>query len=188
VATRTSRICAGAVLVAALVAVGCGSAGTTDSSHPAERQALRAYLHAIEPLRLNVNKLLEGADPILSAYREHQLSAAAAQRGVRRLERRFVDYENAVAAVRTVPPDLVAAQHAYAHTYVLEDRYLRALIAALPSRQWDRLPRFEDRQRRILVAWRSALALEAARVHVSLPSDIQIAGLGEITPSPLGDS
>ena len=178
----------GAALVAALVAAGCGSAGSNDAPRPAEQQAFRAYVRAIEPLRHGVDRLLDGADPILSGYREHRLSAAAAARTLRQLERRFMGFENAVAAVRNAPPDLVAPQHAYAHTYVLEDRYLRALIAVLPSRQWDRLPRYEDRQRRTLVAWREAMALEAARVQVPLPNDIQIAGRGEIAPSPTENS
>ena len=172
--------------MAALAAAGCGSAGS-NSPRPAEQQALRAYLNAIEPLRLRVNKLLDGTDPILTGYREHRLPAAAAQRALHGIERRFWPYANAVAAVRTVPPDLAAAQRAYARTYVLEDRYLRALIAVLPSRRWERLPHYENRQRRILVAWRAALALEAARVQVPLPRDIQIAGRGEIAPSPTGD-
>jgi hypothetical protein len=170
--------------MAALFAAGCGSAGNTASPRPAEQQALRAYVGAIEPLRHRVDRLLSRADPVLRAYREHRLSAAEAQRRLRRIERRFVTYVNAVAAVRTVPPDLMAAQRAYAHTYVLEDRYLRTLIAVLPSRRWDRLPRFAARQRWIIVQWRSALAVEAARVQVPLPDDIQRAGLGEIAPSP----
>ena len=166
--------------MAALVA-GCGSSGNPD------RHSVRDYVAAIEPLRLGVNKLLDGADPILDSYREHRTSAAAAQRALAGLERRFESYANRVANVRPVPPVLGAAQRAYAHTYVLEDRYLRALIAVLPGRRWDRLPHFEDRQRKVIVAWRATLALEAARVHVSLPRDIQIAGRGEIAPSPLGD-
>jgi hypothetical protein len=93
-----------------------------------------------------------------------------------------------VAAVTPVPPLLRAAQRAYAHTYVQEDAYLRALVAALPARRWDTLPHTESEQRRALLAWRSTLALEAARLHVPLPHDIQIAGRDEITPSPLGDS
>jgi hypothetical protein len=111
-----------------------------------------SYLRAVEPLRLGVDKLLDGADPILSGYREHRLSAPAAQRRMARLEQHFLRYADAVAAVRSVPPDLVAAQNAYAHTYLLEDRYLRALIAVLPGRRWDRLPHFEDRQRKVIVA------------------------------------
>src|SRR4051794_8013022 len=138
----------------------------SDAPARAERQALWAYVNQIEPLRLSVNRLLDGAEPFLSGYREHRLSATAAQHGMRRLERHFARYEARVAALRPVPPDLVPAHHAYAHTYVLEDAYLRALTAALPGRRWDSLPRVEDRQRRVLLAWRAAVALEAARVHV----------------------
>jgi hypothetical protein len=170
--------------VAALVA-GCG--GGPGSPANADRQTLQAYLQAIEPLRLGVNKLLDGADPILGAYHEHRLSAPAAQRGLDRLEQRFVGYASRVAEVQPVPPDLWSAQRAYAHTYLLEDRYLRALIDAVPGRRWDRLPHFERRQRRVLVAWRDAVALEAARVGLRLPDDVQIAGLGELVPSPAGD-
>jgi hypothetical protein len=153
----------------------------------AEQQQVRQYVSQIEPLRRGVDKLLGGADPVLNGYREHRLSAAAAQREMRLLERRFVVYKRRVAALRTVPPDMVAAQRAYAHTYVLEDAYLRALTAALPSRDWSRLPHFEERQRRAIVAWRAALVLEAARVGVPIPEDIAVAGGGELAPSPLGD-
>jgi hypothetical protein len=172
-----------AALVAALVA-GCGSG----SSHNADRQTFQAYLHTIEPLRVGVDKLLDGADPILAAYSDHRAGVATTQRRLQKLERRFVDYARQVAAVRPVPPVLWSAHRAYAHTYVLEDRYLRALIAAVPGRQWRRLPHFEQAQRQVLVAWRGAVALEAARVGAPLPADIQIAGRGELAPSPEGDS
>jgi hypothetical protein len=172
-----------------LLVVGCGgSSGGGSAPRPSDRQALSAYVGRIELVRHGVNKLLDGADPILGGYREGRLSAPAAQRGLRRIEHRFAHYEAGVAAVRPIPPDLVAAQRAYAHTYVLADAYLRALIAAVPGRRWNRLPQFEARQRRVIVAWRNALALEAARVEVPLPNDIQIAGSGDITPSPLGES
>jgi len=172
-----------------LLVVGCGgSSGGGNAPRPSDRHTLSAYVGRIEPLRHGVNKLLDGADPILGGYREGRLSAPATQRGLRRIEHRFAHYEAGVGAVQPVPPDLIAAQRAYAHTYVLEDAYLRALIAAVPGRRWNRLPQFEARQRRVLVAWRNALALEAARVEVPLPDDIQIAGSGEITPSPLGES
>jgi hypothetical protein len=175
-------------VLAALFAAGCGSAGNNASPRPADQQSLRAYVNAIEPVRHRVDRLLNGTDPILRAYRYHLLSAAATQGRLRRIERRFLIYVDAVAAVRSVPPDLKAAQRAYAHTYVLEDRYLRALIAAVPGRHWDRLPRFAGEQRRIIVQWRAALALEAARVEVPLPDDIQRAGRGEIAPSPRENS
>jgi hypothetical protein len=187
-ATPTRKVRASAVVLAALFASGCGSAGNSASPRPADQQALRAYVRAIEPVRHRVDRLLNGTDPILRAYRYQRLSAGEAQRRLRRIERRFVTYVNAVAAVRSVPPDLMAAQRAYAHTYALEDMYLRALIAVLPSRRWDRLPRFTAEQRRIIVQWRAALALEAARVQVPLPDDIQSAGRGEIAPSPRENS
>jgi hypothetical protein len=164
---------------------GCGGAGNT-ASPARERQALRSYVSQIEPLRLGVNRLLDGADPILGGYREHRLSAAEAQRMLDRLERRFATYMQRVAAARPVPPDILAAQRAYAYTYVQEDAYLRALVAAVPGRDWGGLPDFEPSQRRALVAWRAKLALQAARLGVALPDDIQIAGRDEIAPSPLG--
>jgi len=110
-------------VLAALFAAGCGSAGNSASPRPADQQAVRAYVGAIEPVRHRVDRLLSGTDPILRAYRDHQLSATAAQRRLRRIERRFVTYVDAVAAVRDVPPDLMAAQHAYAHTYVLDSAW-----------------------------------------------------------------
>lgn len=133
-----------------------------------------------------MNRLLDGADPILGGYHDHRLGVAAAQLGMRRLEVRFAGYKRRVAAVQPVPAGLAAVQRAYAHTYVLEDRYLRALIAALPRRRFASLPHFEHRQRTAIVAWRGALALAAARLGVPIPDDLQIAGRGEIAPSPFG--
>lgn len=167
-----------------MLVAGCGSSSSSNAPRPADQRTLRAYLAAIEPLRRAVNKLLDGAEPILAGYREHRLTAPEAQRALTRLERRYRSYARRVAAVRPVPPVLLGAQRAYAHTYVLELRYLRALIAALPGRRWDKLPNFQPVQRGVIVAWRGALALEAARVQVPLPEDIQIAGLGEIAPAP----
>jgi hypothetical protein len=190
VATRTDPKVAAAAIVAAtatLLVAGCGGGGgTPDKPQPRERQALRAYVGRIEPLRLRVNKLLGGADPILAGYARHTLSAAEAQGGMRRLERRFARYVAQVAAVRPVPPDLTAAQRAYAHTYVQEDAYLRALISALPGRRWGNLPHTEASQRKALVAWRAAIALQAARLDVAIPGDLAMAGRDEVAPSPLG--
>jgi hypothetical protein len=192
-ATRTkspTRIpsVAAAIAAAALAVVvaGCGGSGN-DPTQARERHDLMSYVRQIEPLRLDVNKLLDGADPILGGYDERRLTAAEAQRRMERLERRFARYVTEVAAVKPVPPLLKAAQRAYAHTYVQEDAYLRALVAALPARRWDSLPRTEPQQRRALVAWRAAVALEAARLNVPLPADLAVAGRDEIAPSPVGD-
>jgi hypothetical protein len=79
------------------------------------------------------------------------------------------------------------AQRAYSHTYVLEDNYLRAMVAAIPERAFASLPHTEDVQRRAIVAWRLRLHAVADRLGVSLPADVEVAGKGEIAPSPLGD-
>ena len=188
---RARRVTVAAALVAAAVAalvVGCGGGSSgSDAAQTQERQALTSYVSQIEPLRLGVNKLLDGADPILGGYREHRLTSAEAQRRLTRVERRFATYMREVAAVKPVPPNMVGAQRAYVHTYRQEDVYLRALIAALPRRDWRGLPHFEPSQRRALVAWRAKLAIQAARLHVALPTDLEMVGRDEIAPSPSGD-
>src|SRR5207249_1549836 len=117
---------------------------------------LETYVQQIEPLRLAVNRLLERADPILGAYREHRIGANVAQRRFDHLERRFAAYATRIAAIRA-PAELRRAASAYAHTYVLEDSYLSALAAALPQRSFDELPHTAERQRRAIIAWRIRL-------------------------------
>jgi hypothetical protein len=140
----------------------------------------------IEPIRLAVNRLLDRADPILARYSRHRLDGRAAQRRMSALESRFAAYTVEVNALRPVPAELAAAQRAYAHTYILEDAYLSALAAAIPSRSFDALPRTQDAQRAAIVAWRTQLQVVADRLGLRLPADIQVAGRGEIAPSPLG--
>ena len=171
-----------ALAVAALAIAGCGQGGES----PAPRRELDAYLARIEPLRLQVNRLLDRADPTLSAYGEHRLGARAAQRRIGRLERRFAAYATKVAEVAPVPAALRAAQHSYAHTYVLEDAYLSALVSALPERSFDELPDTQSEQRAAIIAWRIRLEVLADRLGVRLPADLQAAGRGEIAPSPSG--
>jgi len=86
-----------------------------------------------------------------------------------------------------VPDEIRAAQDAYAHTFVLQDTYLSALAAALPSRAFDELPHFQNAQRAAIIAWRTRLEVLARRWGATLPADLQIAGRGEISPSPNGD-
>jgi hypothetical protein len=172
-------------LAAAAALTGCGSSGS--ASTPSEAQQLRDYVAAVERVRLPVNDLLEGVDPITEAYAHHEIGAAAAQRRLGRVERRFAAYAKDAAEVRSVPASMRAANHVYAHTYVFEDSYLAALQAALPSREFGALPNTENRQRRAIVAWRIRLETVADRLGVKLPADIQLAGRGEIRPSPEGD-
>lgn len=169
------------ILAAAIVLAGCGA-----SVPHSERGSLRAYIVRVEPIRLGVNRLLDGADPILSAYREHRLGPRAAQRRFERLERRFAAFAVRIAALGGAPVDLRSAQRSYAHIYVLEDAYLSALAAALPEREFDQLPETQSRQRAAIIAWRIQLEVVAERLGVRLPSDIQAAGRGEIAPAPSG--
>jgi hypothetical protein len=170
-----------AVLAAALLAGGCAAG----SENQAQRHAFIKYLARVEPIRLGVNRLLGTADPTLSAYRDHRLGAGAAQRRMAALENRFAIYEKRIAAV-SGPQAMRSAQRAYAHTYVLENAYLSSLAASMPDRQFGALPHTQGRQRATIVRWRMRLQLTAKRLGVQLPADIQVAGRGEIAPSPTG--
>ena len=141
----------------------------------------------VQPIRLGINELLDKADPVLEGYRDGDLTAKQAQRGIDRIERGAADYAVQIAAVEDVPDELRAAQDAYAHTFVLQDTYLSALAAALPGRQFDELPDFQNEQRAAIIAWRTRLQVLADRWGATLPADLQVAGRGEISPSPTGD-
>jgi hypothetical protein len=167
----------------ALVVIGCGSDTTTAD----RRQALEDYVAKVQPIRLGINDLLDKADPILEGYREGDLSAAQAVRRMGRIEHGAAAYAVRVAAVEPVPDEMRAAQDAYAHTFVLQDTYLSALVAALPGRVFDELPHFQNEQRAAIIAWRTRLEVLADRWGAKLPADLQIAGRGEISPAPTGD-
>jgi hypothetical protein len=135
-----------------------------------------------------VNSLLEGADPILSGFRHHRLTAAAASRRMGDLERRFARSAAEIAAVSPRATKLSALHAAYAETYVLEDAYLSALAAGLASDDFSSLPDTQAAQRAAIIRWRIGLEVLARRAHVALPPDVQQAGRGEIAPSPFGES
>lgn len=164
------------------VVTGCGS----DDSR-AERRGLEEYIAEVQPIRLGINDLLDHADPILEGYRNGDQTARQAQRRLDRLERGVAGYAVRIAAVDDVPAEMRAAHDAYAHTFVLQDTYLSALAAALPARAFDDLPRFQNEQRAAIVAWRTRLEALAARWGATLPANLQVAGRGEISPSPTGD-
>jgi hypothetical protein len=56
--------------------VGCGS--QTGSAASAQRQAIERYMGEVEPIRLAVNKLLGGADPILEAFHDRHITPGEA--------------------------------------------------------------------------------------------------------------
>jgi hypothetical protein len=173
-----------AIVTASLaVGVGCGSDTTTAD----RRQALEDYVAAVQPIRLGINELLDQADPILEGYNDGDLTAAQAERRMGRLERGAADYAVRIASVEPVPDEMRAAQDAYAHTFVLQDTYLSALVASLKDRAFDELPHFQNEQRAAIIAWRTRLQVLANRWGATLPADLQIAGRGEISPAPTGD-
>jgi hypothetical protein len=175
------------VLALALAAGGCGAASRpAQLSQQRERAALARYVAQIEPLRLAVNRLLEGADPILSAHHDGKLSGALAARRMGALERRFAAYAVDVAAISPAPTPLSSLQAIYAHTYVLEDSYLSALTLGLSEGDFDALPNTQSEQRAAIIQWRIGLEVLARRLRYSLPRDLQVAGRGEIAPSPDG--
>jgi hypothetical protein len=174
-------------LVLSAVAAGCGGGGSTAASN-STRTGLDRYLRQVEPIRLGVNRLLEGADPILAAFHDHRITAAVASQRMDGLERRFAVYTVDIAAVAPRIPALAAVQAAYAQTYVLEDSYLSALVDGLSRRQLSDLPNTQSEQRAAIIRWRTGLEVLARTAHVALPADLQVAGRGEIAPSPEGGS
>jgi hypothetical protein len=165
------------------LAVGCGA----DTDDADRRQALEDYVDRVEPIRLGINELLDRADPILEGYAEGELTAAEARRRLGRLERGAAGYAVRIAAVEQVPDDVRAVHDAYAHTFVLQDTYLSALVAALQERAFDELPHFQNEQRAAIIAWRTRLRVLADRYGAKLPRDLEVAGRGEISPAPTGE-
>jgi hypothetical protein len=174
------------VLVAATLA-SCGGQSTSASiSLQREHAALVGYLRQVEPIRLAVNRLLEGADPILSAYHDKRISPRQASLRMGALERRFAAYTVDIAAIRPATAQLRAVNAPYAHTYIFEDSYLSALTSGLAQRNLDDLPDTQSAQRAAIIQWRTDLTVLARRVGLDLPGDLQAAGRGEIAPSPNG--
>ena len=69
---------------------------------------------------------------------------------------------------------------------ILDDAYLSAIAQGLRERSLDDLPNTEDVQRDAIIEWRTGLMVLARSTGVRLPADLQIAGRGEIRPSPEG--
>jgi hypothetical protein len=166
---------------------GCGGGDHAGgSAKTSQRAALESYLHQIEPLRLAVNRLLDQADPILGAFHRHKITHAVAARRMGELERRFADYAVQITAIEPGTPQLRALHAAYAHTYVLEDSYLNALVAGLHGGDVEHLPNTQNDQRAAIIQWRFGLTVLARELGVTLPADLQQAGRGEVAPSPGG--
>jgi hypothetical protein len=162
-----------------LVLTACGSSGASAS-------ALQSYLAAVEPIRLGVNHLLEDADPILSGYRDHHVSGDQAAAAMGSLEQSFATYMVKINALQAPDGTLAGINAPYAHTYILEDSYLNALVAALPGGNFASLPNTQSEQREVIIEWRVQLEILSQAASVVLPPDLQQAGRGEIAPSVSG--
>jgi hypothetical protein len=167
--------------VVVFATVSCGQSATSSA-------ALNSYVAAVEPIRLGVNSLLNGADPVLVAYREHRLSGQQAASELGRLEQRFATYTVDINAVQPSDPTLADIHAPYAHTYVLEDSYLSALVATLPGGDFSSLPNTQSDQRAAIIEWRTQIEVLARKLDVRLPGDLQQAGRGEIAPAVVGTS
>jgi len=140
----------------------------------------------VEPIRLAVNELLGGADPILEAFHDKHIAPGEAARRMGRLEQRFAAYAVDIAAVDPPTAQLRALNAGYANTYVFEDAYLSALVAGLADGELTDLPNTQAAQRAAIVRWRIGLTVLARAADAPLPADLQQAGRGEIAPSPNG--
>jgi hypothetical protein len=147
---------------------------------------LRAYLAAVEPIRLAVNQLLNDADPVLTGYRDKTLTGAQASTRMGALEQTFAMYTLEINALTPADPALRSINAPYAHTFILEDSYLNALVNGLAGGELSNLPNTQNDQRAAIIEWRVQLEILGQRLHVALPADLQQAGRGEIAPQVSG--
>ena len=147
---------------------------------------LQSYVAAVEPIRDGVNRLLDTADPLLARWRDHRITGAQAAAAMSALEQRFAAYTVQINALAPADPTLQRIHAPYAHTYLFEDAYLRALAAALPTRTFASLPRTAEQQRAAIIVWRVQIEALGRALHVALPADLEHAGRGDIAPSPTG--
>ncbi len=132
---------------------GCGGrSASARVSAQGERAALVSYLREVEPIRLAVNRLLNGADPILSAYHDSRISPRRASLRMGALERRFAAYTVDIAAIQPVTAQLRSPNAPYVHTYILEDSYLSALTTGLAEHNLGGLPDTQSEQRAAIMA------------------------------------
>ncbi len=166
-----------------LAAAGCGG-----GNHKVPAADVHSYLAAVEKVRLPVNTLLNGADPILDAYHDNRITPAQASARMGALEQTFAGYSLQMQEIEPSNRQLKTINAPYAQTYFYEDSYLATLASDLTEGDFDNLPNTQDAQRLAIVIWRTKLEAIAARSGVTLPADIQQAGRGEIAPGPPGRS
>jgi predicted small lipoprotein YifL len=179
VTSGTRAISTTAALLVLTAVTGCGSGG--NGKVPSSQ--VRAYVTAVEKVRLPVNTLLNGADPILDAYHDKSITPAQASARFGAMEKQFAAYTVAMQQIDPSNSRLQALNTPYAGTYFYEDSYLATLASDLSEGDFDNLPNTQDAQRLAIVIWRTRLQVIADQSGVTLPPDIQQAGRGEIAPA-----
>jgi hypothetical protein len=182
---HTRELAAGCLCIVALGG-GASQTGSAPGTKGAGRAAIERYIGEVEPIRLAVNKLLGGADPILDAFHDRRVTPGVAARRMGELEQRFAGYAVDIAEVDPPSAQLRALNAGYANTYVFEDAYLSALVAGLADDELTNLPNTQAAQRAAIIRWRIGLTVLARAAAAPLPADLQQAGRGEIAPSPDG--
>jgi hypothetical protein len=177
-----------AIALVGLALSACGQSSVATSHSATTAAELKSYLAAIEPIRLGVNELLNNADPIIEGFKDKKLTDAQASAQMGTLEQSFATYTVQANALQPGDPALAAINAPYAHTFILEDSYLNALVNGLAEDNFDSLPNTQSDQRAAIIEWRVQLEILAQQLHVSLPEDLQQAGRGEIAPSVSGAS
>jgi hypothetical protein len=172
--------------VLSLAAGACGQAPSVRTGTSAAD--LRAYIAAVEPIRLEVNMLLQGADPIIEGFQKHTLTDALAAARMGALEQTFANDTVDINALQPSDRTLAAIHTPYAHTFILEDSYLNALVNGMAGDNVANLPNTQADQRAAIIEWRVQLEVLARQLGVTLPTDLQQAGRGEIAPSVSGGS
>ncbi len=178
---RFAVVTGAAVMSVMVLGATAGTTSANPSSVPAP--ALRSYVAQVEKVRLPVNAMLEGTDPIIEAFNDHQVTPAQASLEMNNLEERFAGYVLAMQEIRPSNKALARANKPYADTYYLEDNYLSTLASDLNEGDFENLPNTQDQQRLDIIVWRTQMELLAKGDGVKLPADIQQAGRGEIAPS-----
>ena len=184
VTSHTHALAASCLCAVALAGCASRKTGSPVTAQHAQRSAIELYLREVEPIRIAVNHLLEGADPILEAFHDRRVTPGEAARRMGRLEQRFAGYAVHIAAVDPPTAQLRALNAGYANTYVFEDAYLSALVAGLAHGELSDLPNTQAAQRAAIIRWRIGLTVLARAADAPLPANLQQAGRGEIAPSP----
>ena len=164
----------------------CGPPSGSKGPSATTGAELRAYLATVEPIRLAVNQLLNDADPVLEGYRDKKLTGAQASIRMGALEQTFATYTVDINALEPADPLLRSINAPYAHTFILEDSYLNALVNGLAGGELSNLPNTQNDQRTAIIEWRVQLEILGQRLHIALPADLQQAGRGEIAPQVSG--